>query len=311
MIIKPYKEPLTLRIFRCLEPRLKLDSYYRQQYLNLEKGHEGEESFAELLVGISNGYFILHDLLLEYNGSLFQIDALLMNQKKIYLFDVKNFEGDFYIDSNIWYAVNGKEIKDPVLQLTRCESLLRQLLQDNRLNLPIEARIIFINWGFTLYQAPLNLPIILPTQLNRLLKQLNMDHSQPDSRRKKLSEKLARDHIIESPFNQLPQYDYAQLKKGIVCIRCNSLLTSLINHRYIVCSRCSTREKVEVSVMRSVNQLQLLFPDTILTTNRIHDWCKIIESKRMIRRILRKHFTIAGHGKYTYYVDRLIPDSQL
>ncbi|HAF0292697.1 TPA: NERD domain-containing protein, partial [Salmonella enterica subsp. enterica serovar Typhimurium var. 5-] len=74
-------------------------------------------------------HLILNDLLLEVNGSLFQVDSLVIFQDMIYLIDVKNHEGDYYYDSSgkLW-TIFGKEVKDPLLQLKRSESLMRQLL---------------------------------------------------------------------------------------------------------------------------------------------------------------------------------------
>lgn len=301
MILKPYNVPLPLQMMRCLIPRYELSPKEKQDYIYLEKGHEGELKFASLLENLSNDLIIMHDLLLECDNNIFQIDALLLKHKTIYLFEVKNFAGDFYIESDIWYTGSGKEIKNPLLQLSRCESLLRQFLQKSGFNFPIKGNVIFINSEFTLYQAPLHLPIILPTQLNRFLNQFNMSSPKPNNNHIKLADKLVSSHLDDRSYHRLPHYHYDQLKKGIVCMSCNSLTTSLMGRR-VVCDHCGSEENVDTSIRRSIQQFQLLFPDKKITTSIIQEWCGI-GSDKTIRRILGSYFKMKWQGKNTYYVD--------
>lgn len=92
MIIKPYKESNVLQIFSLLTPRMKWGKDTLQYYTSLKKGVEGEKKFADLLNGLKKNWLILHDLLLEHNNSLFQIDTLIITENLIHLFDVKYFQ---------------------------------------------------------------------------------------------------------------------------------------------------------------------------------------------------------------------------
>lgn len=100
-------------------------------FYNLEKGYQGELMFYELLeVELTSKCIRLYDLLLECNQTEFQIDNLLIYQNTIIMNEVKNFDGDFFIKDNKWYAVSTRnEIRNPIQQLQRSEYLLRQLLQ--------------------------------------------------------------------------------------------------------------------------------------------------------------------------------------
>lgn len=300
MVIKPYKETLPLQIMRCLIPRYELPPDAKQSYFYLEKGHEGERKFAALLESLSNNFIILHDLLLVHDSTIFQIDALLITHKTIYLFEVKNYEGEYYIESDIWYTLSGKEIKNPLLQLNRCVSLLRQFLQKSGFKLPIKGKVIFINPEFTLYQALPQLTIVLPSQLNRFLSQFNGNFPTPGKSLKKLADIIVANHVNESS-HRPSHYDYDQLKKGIVCKQCNSLSTSYIR-RLIVCDDCNYEEDVDSSVKRSIKEFQLLFPQEKITTSIIHEWCGVTPLK-LIRRVLVRYFTMKGQGKNIYYVD--------
>jgi Nuclease-related domain len=301
MLITPCCEPVEYKILQCIHPRMTLSPQENQNYLNLEKGCEGERKFEVLLEHHLSEGLILNDLLLEKNNTLFQIDSLVISSRKIYLFEVKNYEGDFYVENDNWFTIKNIEIKNPLDQLKRSESLLRRLLHDLKLNFPIESYVIFINPQFTLYQAPMNLPIILPTQLNHFIKKINMTSSKLNESHSKLAEQLLSLRITQSPYTRISVYDYDQLQKGITCASCKSLLTSFKENK-LVCEACGSKEKINLAVMRSVEQIQFLFPERKITINAVQEWCRVIKSKKTIRRILTKNLKVIFQGKLSYYV---------
>lgn len=115
-----------------------------------------------------------HNLLLQSNNPLFQIDHILIHAHTIFLFEVKNYEGEFYIDNDIWYVKSTKqEIQNPINQLNKSDYLLRQLIKNLGYNIPVKSYLVFVNREFTLYQLPPNLPILLRSQLNKFIQHLN------------------------------------------------------------------------------------------------------------------------------------------
>ncbi|MDQ0268312.1 nuclease-related domain-containing protein [Cytobacillus purgationiresistens] len=102
-MIIPNKE---LLIMRQLVRRMHLESNEQHYVNNLEKGFEGEAAFCEKLSLQSNKAVILHDLLLEINQTIFQIDFLILYDK-LYHLEVKNYEGDFYVDKDCWFSISG------------------------------------------------------------------------------------------------------------------------------------------------------------------------------------------------------------
>ncbi|MCH1624034.1 nuclease-related domain-containing protein [Fredinandcohnia quinoae] len=271
MIYKPRHEPQELIILRYLQPRMKFTEKEQKYFSQLEKGYQGEILFDARLNDVRNDFLVLNDLLFEIGNSFFQIDSLLITQNKIYLIDVKNYDGDFFIQKGKWYTFSDIEIKDPLIQLTRSESLLRRLFHENGFNLPIEASLIFINSDFYLYQAPLNLPITFPTQLNRFFKKLNSIPSKITDRHWKLAEKLKALHLMNNPFTRIPEYTYESLEKGITCVACYSFYTDIRNSSF-KCSGCGFVENVELAVLRSIKEFVHLFPNRKIRLNTIHEW---------------------------------------
>lgn len=299
---KPRKSK-ELLVLQSLHPRMNLSLEEKQHFENLEKGYQGEIAFYHQLKEYPFKHqLILYDLLLISNKTEFQVDSLLVRKNKIYLLEIKNFEGDFYIQQDKWYvASNGKEIRNPLLQLKRSEFLLQHLLQQWGYNVSIEPYIIFINPEFTLYQAPLHQPFIFRSQLNRFFKKLQASDLATTQKEKALTAKLVANHREHSSNERLPQYEYEQLEKGMVCSCCSGMLTYL-NYKMTLCKKCGRQENLEAALMRNVREFHLLFPERKITLNAIYDWCKIISSKKTVRRILKNNLTLIPRKKYSYYL---------
>ncbi|RUQ27456.1 NERD domain-containing protein [Peribacillus cavernae] len=279
---------------------MNLSDKDKQHYFNLKKGYEGEVLFDSLTDKLDCECFILNDLLLKFNNSVFQVDSLIIFSSTIHFFELKNYDGDYFYEQERLYNKSKSEINNPLNQLSRSESLLRQLLHNFGFKIPINSSVVFINPEFTLYQAPLNKPFIFPTQVNRYLKNLNTTSSKLDRKHKMLADKLISQHIKDSPFKLLPPYNYDQLQKGITCVECSSFSIS-VKGRKCVCEDCGHEELVDTAIMRSVDEFKHLFPDQKVATNVIHEWCKVVKSKRGIRRILENNFNKVGVHQWSYY----------
>ncbi len=292
---------MELDIFRFLRIRKKLEIEDENNFAYLKKGWLGEKQFDELLEGLPNECLILNNLLLKVNNTLFQIDSLLMTQKKINIFEIKNNEGDYFFKNDCLHMITGKEIKNPLNQITRSESLFRQLLHELRFNITVESQVIFINPEFYLYEAPVKAPFVFHAQLGRFIKNLeSIADSEFSQGHLRLAEKLASLHIMKNPYSRLPAYNYGELKKGIIG-KCGCTFMEVVNQNYLICPRCGELEHKESAVLRSVREFSSLFPDRKVTVNGVMEWCGVISKKR-IRQILFKNFQLIKMGKASYYI---------
>ncbi|WP_216647553.1 nuclease-related domain-containing protein [Bacillus sp. THAF10] len=294
-----------MEIFNSLHQRMDLTVKDKQYLDNLRKGYEGEIKFDCLLEEhLHSDCLILNDLLLRHHNSVFQIDSLLLFQDSLYLFEVKNFEGDFIYRDDRFYLKNKTktEITSPLVQLQRCETLFRQLLQKLGYQTPVHAFVAFVHPEFTLYQAPIDKPLLFPSQLKRTLGHLNVKKSVISPSMKALASQLVSLHITDYPFENVPSYDFAGLRKGIRCGGCGDLNTGIYegNRNRIVCYECGYKGNLSESVVRNVKEFNLLFPEKRVTTNNVSIWCGGI-STRVVRRILIKHFDKKGERHHTYY----------
>ncbi len=303
LVMKERTEPGELKLLKMLRDRGGLLDESR--YWNLEKGYQGEVLFDKWFSGLDGEWIVVNDLLLEHAGSLFQIDSLVIGENRVYLFEVKNFEGDYYLDDGRWLSISKKEINNPLLQMQRCEMALRQLLKSLGYQSPIESSLIFINPEFTLYNCSPHLPIVFSSQMNRfsnkLLRQSSSSAGRLHERHSRLAEKLCELHLEKSPYERLPEYRYEELRKGIVCAGCGGMG---VHHHYrmVKCEMCGYKESVDKALIRSIDECSSLFPQMKITTKIIHEWIGQIISKKVIQRILHINFKLIGHGKSAIYV---------
>ncbi|MDY0394194.1 nuclease-related domain-containing protein [Virgibacillus halophilus] len=89
MLVKKRTKSKELFILELLNKRMNLERKEKQRYFNLKKGFEGEMRFDDFIEKLQCECLILHDLLLEVNHTMFQIDSLLIMQKQLYIYEIK------------------------------------------------------------------------------------------------------------------------------------------------------------------------------------------------------------------------------
>ncbi|WP_415812187.1 nuclease-related domain-containing protein [Mesobacillus thioparans] len=290
MAFKERVEPIILSKLRVLNKRLELSDEEKRYLSNLDKGYQGELQFDSLTGTLTNSCLILNELLLEIEKATFQIDTLIIFADTLYIFEIKNNHGDYlYKQDGLTSLITGASIKNPLDQLNRTKLLFKKLLNQLGYNFKLQGSVVFINPEFTLYQAQPDLPFIFPTQIKRLHNHLNNQPGKVSTNHYKLANKLVSLHQIESPSNKLPNFHYDELTKGITCLGCESFSVETAGQQ-IFCKDCGHKEKVELAVLRSIDEFRLLFPARPITTPSIKEWCNIIPDNKRISRILAKHY---------------------
>lgn len=116
-----------------------------------------------------------------------------------------------------------------------------------------------------------------------------------------LAKQLIHGHITTSRHERLPEYNFDNLEKGIVCELCRGFMLT-IRSANMRCTDCGHEERTEAAVMRTVFEFHILFPAKRITTFYIYEWCKVINSKYRIRKILMENMQLIQNGKYSYYI---------
>lgn len=304
VVFKPQRimPPEELTVLQLLNKRHSLSGKTRLKFEQLNTGYKGEMNFHRRLVESIHPALTFNNLILNYDDSELQIDSLAIIDNDIYLFEVKNYYGDYFIKDDEWYNVKSQnEIRNPFLQLNRSRYLFQKILQQQGFKFQVHPYLIFINKQFTLYNSPINNQLILPTQVNRLLNHLSRRSLTPEIHHQQLFDYLKTNRLSNSSYMKLPEYNFDELRKGITCLTCNNYLKERTNKR-LVCNYCQKKIPTHIAVMNNVKQFNILFPNEKIKTTTIYKWCGKILSKTTIWRILTKHMKKVGKTKSAHYL---------
>lgn len=241
----------------------------------------------------------MYGILLDNNGTLYQIDCLLIFRNKVIMIEVKNYKGEFeFREEQLYCITTNKYYQNPLHQLQRSNINLRNSLSKLKPAMSLESYIAFVNQDFTLF-AERNPMIILPSQINSFIKTLNQIPGKISERHQEFAGKIISSQIEESPYTSIPEYHYTKIRKGVLCNNCRSQMH--LNGRQLFCQRCSYQEFIDSGVLRSVIEFSILFPEIKITTKKIAEWCALNISTRSIRRILQTYLRQYLTYKRSYY----------
>lgn len=301
-IVKERGKSKLIKGMEALRSRLELDPKDESYYQSLVTGHEGEVIFdRKVKQFIGSEAIYISDLLLNVNGKSAQIDAMLITDKCLYVFEVKNYCGEYTFNGKELKTSNGYVVANPLDQLNRSVTLLTQLLKQWNISIALSGTVVFVNPSFTLYTKEAPEQIILPSQLDSFLKRLD-NQLIPVSRASRiLSKRLVELNKEDLPFQkQLPLFDYAPLRKGMKCLHCNSF-NMIQTQRSSTCQDCKTQLAKLCCILHAIDEYRLLFPQKKLTTPALFDWMGGTVSPYQIGKTLKAHYKKVGNGQATYY----------
>ncbi len=302
MAYKEREKPASLLIMESLVNRSNLSKDERNRYAYLVKGFEGEQILDRRMEMMESDCLVLNDLLLKVNGTIVQIDSLLIMANTIYIYEVKNFEGEYYCESDKMYKFSTKrEIMSPFIQINRSKTLLRQLIEQLGFNFSVKAFVVFVNQQFTLYQAPPQEELVLPTLINTHFAKLDTVSVRLTQNHRRIAEELKILHIVDSPFHDIPNYESGKLKKGIICFQCGAFLNNVTSSWNCTCKQCGHKELISEIVIRHTKEYKRLFPNQKITTSGIYKWCGERLLAKRIYYILHNHYQTKGTGRWMYY----------
>lgn len=300
--MKERRKSTTLLILESLNLRMPLTLAEKRTYQNQVKGFEGECLFDQHINQSNQKGLIINDLLLSTKHTYYQIDSLLIQNQHIHLYEIKNYTGSYTIKDGTMFAESGHSIQNPLDQVNRKKSYLHNLLLNMGKQCSISAYVAYVQPNFYIYSLPPTKPILFHGQL-----QNHFDRLVPDNRTLavepcdiKLAEYLISQHCEGYRPNQLPDYTFDNLKKGIFCSECFSFefTKDRLNR---TCTSCGFKERIADAIYRSVLEFQLLFPEMPINVQNIVLWCGRIYSDYHIRSVLNKYFTLYAKGRSSFY----------
>lgn len=300
MICKERSKSQSHLILESLNTRMTLSSYEKQQYDNQVKGFEGEQRFDNCLRACQPPGIVLNDLLLSTRDTYYQIDSLLITPHRIYLYEIKNYSGIYHYKDGMIQSESGYALQDPVAQADRKRAYLYNLLLNHGMQTEVSSYVVFINPDFYIYTFPEQKSVIFSGHLSTHFKCLHQDVTAPTDLSTSIADKLIRMHTTHYRPQNLPDYSFEQLTKGIVCPNCLSF--KFTNTRQTrKCLSCGSQEKISTAIYRSIEEYKHLFPDTPVKKADIYEWCGNNLSKSRIQTVLKTNYRRKHSDRGSYY----------
>lgn len=296
------KKSRSLEVMASLNNRMSLTREKQNYYSALHKGWEGECRFDEMLEREGLGDRLIKDLCLKVNRKVFQLDTVVITPNKVYVYEVKNYEGEYiYAGDILVNRFTKNEIINPSIQLRRSAVHFRQILKQLNCHLPIEAYVVYINPHFTLYQAPAEESNLFVSQIAKHISQLAHSDTYLKDRPKDLGNRLRALRLPSVHDSNIPEYDYKNLKKGLFCLNCKRSIQTL-TYTICHCSECGCKELASETIFRHVQEFNILFPSERITTEIIQEWCHSIPSQKRVQTVLKRRLIAKGVKKGRYYI---------
>lgn len=302
MLMKERTKSVTHRILESLNNRMELSFEDKMNYLNQVKGFEGECLFDQQVNHSEQTGIVLNDLLLSTKHTHYQIDSIFISNQEIFLYEIKNYEGNYTYKDDTLYAESGHALQNPIAQVNRVKSYLYNLFINMGYQYSITGNVAFMHPNFYIYSLPPTDVILFSGQLSEHLKGISAQYSSGviSLQDKKLANYLINQHNENFRPTHLPHYTFQDLKKGITCPECFSFQSnqSRVNR---TCTSCGHKEKIADAIYRSVLEFQLLFPDMPINVPTITIWCGGIFPNSRIQVLLKNKFTLHAKGNRTFY----------
>ena len=143
--------------FAGIAALLGLSGYFRNYARQLSAGISGEEQSLQLMKGLPDRYTVIQNLQLQVNGKPLEIDHLVIGDTGLFIVEAKNYRGTLTGNCSDRELTKEKiarknaysqKVKNPVFQVRREVSLLRQYLDSHGCGHYVNGFVCFVNPDF-------------------------------------------------------------------------------------------------------------------------------------------------------------------
>jgi len=244
----------------------------QEKKYQLRAGYSGEQDVDRILheIEFPHDTIILKGIILQTNPQYeFQIDTLIITPTRAIILEVKKYAGTVVFDE-----LSGKTTKiapdgtiekyDCIIhQLLRAKEGLRQWLAIKNYELQIDGLLVMANQRTIIEEMPTTVPVKYRKQLPRYLRELlEQPNSHSSTSIKSLAAEIKRHQssIRRIPTCEKYRIDPSTLKKGVLCLKCNSAMSRRKGQKWH-CQICGKYGDFELA--QSMADWFLLFSSTL------------------------------------------------
>ena len=272
-----------------------LSSKIRRGISLTEIGNKGESHVVKILKEFGSKHWIyLQNVWLDKNGR-YESDIIVITNVGIYIFEVKNYEGNFVYDNGDCKINNYDLTENCIAQTNRAYKKMQSICSDTFIKAKTHGAIIFIGeYNPVEIKSPIsNIKVVKRSGLKSYIQQMieeerNFHERQIDI--DSLMQQLNK-YCIPDPFrfNPLSDEEFTNIRTGICCSRCQNFSLDITGEHYFRCE-CGMEESLEEAVIRTICEYGSLRYDKNLVVTKLLDFINHQTSLSNLYRILNKHF---------------------
>lgn len=298
MIIKERKFDMELSYLLQLSIRAKLSYDDNEEIDTRIKGINGERSFDAIVKQNLKYGLILNNLRFLVNKQYFQIDALIIMNGQIFIFEIKNMYCDVCYKDNLFYFPNGTPIDKLNEQRIRTPKLFKILLKQNHIDLPFNYYTTFVNPDYKVYGYQVHDNILEYHDIYRIITENSKITI--DKYDEHIAKKLIDLQYTDEKFNFRKRINIEDLGMGVVC-HCHVAKYEKVSNRKFKCPACKKEVNCNDYLQKAIEDIHLIYPMERLNVNLVKKWTENHISSEKIRTYLNTHHKIFKNGPLTFY----------
>lgn len=276
----------------------------KKELYRLEMGHLGEEKLVEYLRMFGHKHWaILRNIWLS-DGRTFECDIILITSACVYIFEVKNYRGQFHY-KNASSTLNGMKLDYDYIQQARKSILkMKKILNKLPIQIPVKGALVFIGeHNQVRIESPVeDIDILTLTNLYSTIQEIILEEKRNYSGRVNARQILQHleTYEVSSPFLPEPLSDIAiqELKSGIYCDACGNFDLQF-NRDYTICPSCMKEPRHE-SIVRMALEYGALTYDRNFSTVEVERFIHNQASRKLIRKTFEKHMDYVPRSNASY-----------
>lgn len=278
----------------------------------LKAGLAGEDKAVKCLENHGKDHWImLRNLWINFNNA-FEYDIILITNHCVYIFEVKNYTGNFTYENGVC-ILNNRKMDHDVIQQTRRNFLRMERLCNQLPNPPkVKGAIIFIGEN---NQVEIKSPVedietLQLTDFYEYIKDMieaeeNTNHSTFINPTQIITHLEKFEVAHPYPPQSLSKSVIQEFRPGIHCARCGNY--NLKTTKYYLECPCGYHESREEAIVRTVCDYGVLTHDKNFSLGEIMAFINHEAAHTFLRDILVKHFKQTLNGRFTYYENKKLP----